>query len=794
MSSNKTTPQHTALNRRSFLAAAVLLILIGFTLRSLALLDMPMYLDEAMHTWWGQQIITEHTYFIGLEHAKALFPLVLALFQPSGPESPYLARMISVFAGTASIAASIALGRQLADRRTGLLAGLIYAVLPLALFHERQALVDPLMATLTLFSVVFAVQMARRPRWWLGLLLGVTLGAAYLAKINALPFFALPFAAAVLFGHNRKDVLKALGYSAAAALIGFVIVRGFYALAAASGFELLLNDPTESRLRLLHLADPQVRADLARDWENFTDFVWRYVGPVLVALIPVSFVGLFQKRRQRAVLFLLIPVVGFTAAWLMVRTESYTLPARYFVWAAGPLAALAALSLTLLAEAARQRRTRLGALISTGLLLAFLLPGLRFDALLIGAADRAPIARGDEYLYFRGLTSGSAYQRAAQDLLRQAAAEGRPRPISVLSYKNYFWQLSAQLGPRVGHHGYLNPNNPYQYQDLARMLANDEDVYFMESAFHGRIPDWEEARVEQFGSYDYYETQLTLYRVTGAEGQLAAEIYNWRVPPPETFAPSYDQLAADLLAAGPHGTLIFPAGHADALTARGLPSVTPIQPAQWPLTPGVAAETLDSLDLGTGGETIDVVQANPTRLDAQHAIADALHARLYTIGEQWYDLVNRTTYVTGPLDPDFQPAQIVWEDAIHLDDVALVDGAPAPGQPVRIALRWHTDVPVQDSFSIFAHLVDGSGALVAQYDGIPGGGLRPMPGWEPGQPVEDRFAIMLPPDVPPGELSLQIGIYNPANGLRLRVTGGTDTVTDHANIAQIVVTPGEDGP
>ena len=99
-------------------------------------------------------------------------------------------------------------GRRLAWK-TGLLAGLVYALLPMAVFHERQALADPLLAMLTLLATLLARRVADRPRTWLALLMGLTLAGAYLVKISALLYMVVPILAVALFS-RPSDRLKAL--------------------------------------------------------------------------------------------------------------------------------------------------------------------------------------------------------------------------------------------------------------------------------------------------------------------------------------------------------------------------------------------------------------------------------------------------------------------------------------------------------------------------------------------------------------------------------------------------------
>jgi hypothetical protein len=184
---------------------------------------------------------------------------------------------------------------------------------------------------------------------------------------------------------------------------------------------------------------------------------------------------------------------------------------------------------------------------------------------------------------------------------------------------------------------------------------------------------------------------------------------------------------------------------------------------------------------------VDTVIVNEGESDPDGVMAFAFQQRLYRMSAQdYYGVFHQRRFATGPVDPALEPANVVFEDAIALPAAAIVDEQAAPGGIVRVALDWRTNVPVEDSFNVFVHVIGGDETILAQLDSIPGGGLLPMTIWEPGETIHDRFAIPLPPDAPPGEYEVRIGIYNPANGLRLRVTEGSDA-PDYAVIGRVTV-------
>jgi 4-amino-4-deoxy-L-arabinose transferase-like glycosyltransferase len=768
----------------------LLILLMGFGIRIIRLDNAPLYLDEATHIMRAQRVVTDGEIYGGVVDNKALHPVILAAFQPTGPEGPFLGRMLSVFAGVISLAACMGIARALAGSRAGLLAGMIYALLPMAVFHERQALVDPLLAMFTTLSMLLVVWVARRPRVWMALLLAAALMGGYLTKVSAAMFFVLPPVGSLLLARRRSTTLRALTLCAAGMALAILGIRTFFWLAAAAGEESAQNELSVDRIRLLNLTDPQTQADLLRDFQNFADFTGKYVGWAVVAIVLCSVILVWQGRHRREVLYLWIPSVAFTAGLLIVAADLYTLPARYFMMVTAPAAALAGMVLSTVMPV-RERAKAARGWIGAGALALVTFLGLRFDLLLIRDLAAVPLANGDQALYLTGLTAGYAYQQVAEDILAAWANGGQTR-LNTLTYGGYDWQVSAHLGPRLGEHAALNPGREDDRLRLARWLAHDEAVYVIDT-HRADLPlpaNPLGAVLQPVGDYRHGAVELSLYRVAGAEGELAASIYEMRVAQPEELDSVYEGLAADLLPVSQDRTIVvFPQGHAAALSGRGVANVSPLHADRWPLEPDDAAAAVRSLGVDGQARFVDIVQVNPDTLTPGRSLSAALARIWYRTGEVWYDQVLRTTYVTGPETPDFAGHEGEWESAIRLQEVALVDAEPRRGGVIRIAVVWSTTVPIQDSYHVFTHVVDGNGTLAAQYDSRPGGGVLPMTGWEPGEPVEDRFAVMLPLNLAPGRYEVRLGIYSPEGGFRLAVTGG-GTSPDFVVIGEVTVSPG----
>jgi hypothetical protein len=101
---------------------------------------------------------------------------------------------------------------------------------------------------------------------------------------------------------------------------------------------------------------------------------------------------------------------------------------------------------------------------------------------------------------------------------------------------------------------------------------------------------------------------------------------------------------------------------------------------------------------------------------------------------------------------------------------ALPEDRIQPGQAITVNLYWQASSPVPKDYTVFAHLLDAAGRVQTQHDGPPMGGRYPTSKWLPRQIIEDPTHLTLPPDLPPGNYRLAIGMYELTTGQRLPVT------------------------
>jgi hypothetical protein len=90
-----------------------------------------------------------------------------------------------------------------------------------------------------------------------------------------------------------------------------------------------------------------------------------------------------------------------------------------------------------------------------------------------------------------------------------------------------------------------------------------------------------------------------------------------------------------------------------------------------------------------------------------------------------------------------------------------------------LTLVWQALTEMETSYRVFVHVVDEAGQIVAQSDGEPANWTRPTTSWKPGEYIIDEHTLTLPAELPPGPLSIRVGLYDPDTGQRLLTGRGT---------------------
>ncbi len=165
-----------------------------------------------------------------------------------------------------------------------------------------------------------------------------------------------------------------------------------------------------------------------------------------------------------------------------------------------------------------------------------------------------------------------------------------------------------------------------------------------------------------------------------------------------------------------------------------------------------------------------VETGNPAEYDPEHEV----QAWLGRVGSFVYNEsfigARLLLFDLAPRPDDLEAVAYRLGDDIWLTGYALGPGPVAPGETLRLTLQWQAAAAPAEDFTVFNHLLDETGRLVAQADGPPVGGSRPTSGWLPGETLIDSYAIQIPLDSPPGHYRLVVGLYRWPALTRLPIT------------------------
>jgi hypothetical protein len=123
--------------------------------------------------------------------------------------------------------------------------------------------------------------------------------------------------------------------------------------------------------------------------------------------------------------------------------------------------------------------------------------------------------------------------------------------------------------------------------------------------------------------------------------------------------------------------------------------------------------------------------------------------------------------------PSSAPPIARFQQGIELVGAALPGAPVVQGQPISVALRWRATARPERDLTVFVHLVDAAGRVVAQDDRQPADRGYPTSIWDPGEQILDPHPLV----APPGRYRVVVGLYDPATLARLpRADGQGDSV------------------
>jgi 4-amino-4-deoxy-L-arabinose transferase-like glycosyltransferase len=369
----------------------------------------PLFIDEAQHLHWAKRVWTDAPFLRPLTDGKALQVAAAALVVPFVDDPVRAGRLLNLLPAVLAGFAAFRLGALLGGRPCALLALALCATSPFLVAHDRLALADPWLAALAAAVAASVIGLLGRPTLRGGIVLGVLLGAAVLAKVPGAVLLAWPAVALLL--PSAREARRPL-------LAGLVL--GALLAAAPVGYFLTHTAQLDEKIEAPE-DEPESQGLLVENVGLAASWLWTSLTPP-VALAALAGVGLALVRGGREPRLLVmgaaLPVLTFLPAF-------HWFP-RYILPSAVPLLVLAAWAAVSAARAVPYPYRALAGAVAGAVLLV---PSLHGDVLLVTEPRQAPLPAVDRFQYLIGWPAGVAGDTAFRRVRAEAA--GRPALVVV---------------------------------------------------------------------------------------------------------------------------------------------------------------------------------------------------------------------------------------------------------------------------------------------------------------------------------------------------------------------------
>ncbi len=309
----------------------VALLLIQFFLRSHGIRAQEPYFDEGYHIARASEAWKFTTNPGKFADGKLLIYYWLGLFKAAPTNSLVTGRLSIALFSLITGAAIYASMHWLDGHGAGLLALAVYAVLPLALIFERMALADPLASGLASLVVWRSLIAARRPTIGQGIVVGVLMALATMAKLTMVALPLVTVGAALIF--RRSEGARWLRtYAPLLAAVAVTVITLWLPVLIAA---YLGADNTEGLL----IANPiTFHRDLPSAAAGPLDYV-RKIVPLLTELVAPAFMAavgvalalalVSGAEYRRIAAFILLTGIAFALPTILIArwiTSRYLMP------------------------------------------------------------------------------------------------------------------------------------------------------------------------------------------------------------------------------------------------------------------------------------------------------------------------------------------------------------------------------------------------------------------------------------------------------------------------------------
>lgn len=449
-----------------------LVIITFFSTRLFRILELPLFTDEAIYTRWAQIARQDASWrFISLTDGKQPSFIWLDMVLMKFVQDPLLSgRLVSVGAGFLALLGVYFLTLEVfKNRKVALIAAAIFAIYPFALVYDRMALYDSLVAAFAVWTLYFELQLVRRLRFDLAMILGFVIGGAVLTKtIGFFGIYLMPFLY-LLLDFKKKSVKSTVLKFSGLLFISIIISQVMYSVLRLSPFFHIISDkntifvhPVGQWLGFpLHIKIEYFMSSFS----GLSNWFLIYFSVPFIVLVILSFLSGNKVIREKILL-----LVWFLAPFFALAVFGNTIYPRYLLFMTIPLLPLVAFGFYELCL-----RVKKPVLIVIAAIIFFILP-LRADYLILNDFANAPIPNSDKEQYVTGWPAGGGVRESVV-LFDELSKKG---PIFIATQGTfglmpYAYEIYLVDKPNVTIRGYWPINNepPEELVELSKKM----DVY-----------------------------------------------------------------------------------------------------------------------------------------------------------------------------------------------------------------------------------------------------------------------------------------------------------------------------
>jgi 4-amino-4-deoxy-L-arabinose transferase-like glycosyltransferase len=765
-----------------------LVILVALSLRLVRLDFQPLWWDEGWSLYFARSGVGAMLKLTAVDIHPPLYYLLLHLWTDLLSSASTMVRLLSVLAGTATVALIYLTGRELLGERGGLLAALLLAISPFHVYYSQEVRMYGLVTLLGLAAFYCALKMEgseRRTLWWFGYVLAAS-AALYTQYYAAFLLIGLNLWVLAFWLRERRPFRSMVPWLGAQAAVVLLFLPWVWFAAG----------KLSSYVRFKVQADQDVALNAsvyfgrhlaAFNWGHaegiLADWWWLSLLPLVILLLGFGLLLRAGSDRESirkglavSALWLFLLLCGYAVNLVFPfnppRSERLLLLALPFY-----LLTMAAVLLAL------WRLRRWGAVLLAALFLAPGLLSLAFsyavprypddDYRPVAARLRALALPSDALVAVHPWQVGYFHAYLPDDV--------RPAliltPREVLPQERQLWMEDPELMARdldallAGHDRVWFP----AHQAMGRILEKQVDDYLVQHAYPA-LSEW------------YGENTLLSLSAAGepAAQPITARFGEWLAL--EGTALGVDPVQAgwgvvpvDLtwrLSENPgepyHVGLRLSDGAGRVWASRNsIPGGGQEHFSQWPVDEGRLDRYGFLVPAGTPpGEyrlTLRVYRSDD--LEVLPVVFEGGSGNEVTLGSV------RVARPDVPPRSDAlnleKPLRAEFGDRLRLLGLNLSSDSPLlPGESVEVDLFWEAMADPAEDLLPRLQLLDSDGTSVAERTEKPVAGSYPTAWWRAGELVRDPHALPIPAAVPEGRYRLVLGLVRAADGSLLELAPG----------------------